>query len=289
MAEQASEHGWEMGDEAFAVQEEILSSPFVEGGALPSMRALMTAGDALRRDNVAGYNCAYVVVDHPRAFDESMYILMCGTGVGFSVERQYVSRLPEVPDQFFDTDDIIVVDDSRKGWAAGYRKLLAMLWTGHVPKWDLTRLRPAGSPLKTFGGRSSGPAPLDALFRYTIQVFKGAAGRKLTSIEAHGLMCMIGQIVVSGGVRRSALISLSNPSDERMREAKSGQWYDDPMRKHFALANNSAVWTDKPDPLRFFEEMTSLIRSKSGERGVINRNALKKQAGRWGRRDPDLD
>jgi ribonucleoside-triphosphate reductase len=289
MVEQASDHGWEMGDVAWEVRDEIIRSPFPEGGALPSMRALMTAGEALLRDNVAGYNCAYVTVDHPRAFDESMYILMCGTGVGFSVERQYVSKLPEVPDQFFDTDDVIVVDDSRKGWAAGFRKLLAMLWTGHVPRWDLSRLRPKGSILKTFGGRSSGPDPLDALFRYVVATFKSAAGRKLTSVEAHGIMCMIGKIVVSGGVRRSAMISLSNPSDERMREAKSGNWYDDPMKKHFSLANNSAAWTDKPDPLRFFEEVTSLIRSKSGERGIVNRKALQKQASRWGRRDPDLD
>lgn len=286
---QASEHGWDMGETAFEMRDEILRSPFPEGGSLPSMRALMTAGEALQRDNVAGYNCAYVAVDHPRAFDESMYILMCGTGVGFSVERQYVGKLPEIPEQFFATDDVIVVDDSRKGWAAGFRKLLAMLWTGHVPKWDLSRLRPKGAVLKTFGGRSSGPEPLDALFRYVVAIFKEAAGRKLTSLEAHGIMCMIGKIVVSGGVRRSALISLSNPSDERMRDAKSGAWYDDPMRKHFSLANNSAVWTDKPDPLRFFEEMTALIRSKSGERGIISRPALQAQASRWGRRDPELD
>ena len=289
MVGQAAKHGWDMGETAFEIRDSILSSPFAQGGALPSMRCLMTAGEALERDNVAGYNCSYVAVDHPRVFDETMYILMCGTGVGFSVERQYVGKLPEVPDQFFDTDDVIVVDDSRKGWAAGYRKLLAMLWTGHVPKWDLSRLRPKGAPLKTFGGRSSGPEPLDALFRYTVAIFKAAAGRKLTSVEAHGIMCKIGEIVVSGGVRRSALISLSNPSDERMRDAKSGQWYDDPMKKHYNLANNSAVWTDTPDALRFFEEATALIRSKSGERGIINRQALRAQASRWGRRDPDIE
>lgn len=254
--------------------------------AMPSMRAFMTAGAALERDNVAGYNCAYVAIDHPRAFDESLYILMCGTGVGFSVERQFIARLPEVPDEIYPADDTIVVADSRKGWASAYRRLLALLWSGHAPKWDLSRLRPAGARLKTFGGRSAGPAPLDALFRYTVDVFMHARGRRLTSIDCHGLMCKIGDIVVSGGVRRSALISLSNPSDERMRDAKSGQWYDDPMRKHYQLANNSAAWTEKPDALRFLDEWTALVRSKSGERGIINRQALVDQVARFGRRDP---
>lgn len=261
------------------VEDQIRSS-ILNLEVMPSMRAFMTAGPALERDNVAGYNCAYIAIDSPRAFDESMYILMCGTGIGFSVERQYVNKLPELPEEFFETDDLVVVSDSRKGWAGGYRKLLALLWSGHVPQWDLSKLRPSGAPLKTFGGRSAGPAPLDDLFRYTIAVFKEAAGRKLTSIECHGLMCKIGDIVVSGGVRRSALISLSNPSDDRMRDAKSGRWYE--ISPHYQLANNSAAWTEKPDAERFLEEMTALVKSKSGERGIVNREALKRQVEKYG-------
>ena len=185
--------------------------------AMPSMRAFMTAGKALEKDNVAGYNCAYITVDHPRAFDETVYVLMCGTGVGFSVERQYVTKLPEVPEELFECDSVISVADSRVGWAGGLRQLLQLLWGGHIPKWDLSKLRPKGARLKTFGGRSSGPGPLDELFRFTTNLFQNAKGRQLTSYECHSLMCKIGDVVVSGGVRRSALISLSNPSDERMR------------------------------------------------------------------------
>lgn len=249
--------------------------------SMMSMRALMTAGPAAERDHIAIYNCTYLTVDDPRAFDEAMYLLMCGTGVGFSVERQLVKNLPDVPDQLFDVDDIIVVDDNRKSWASSYRRLLATLWAGHIPKWDVSRLRSAGARLKTFGGRASGPAPLIDLFLYTIDIFKEARGRKLTSLECHGLMCKIGDIVVAGGVRRSALISLSNPSDERMRDAKSGNWHQaDP---HFALANNSAVWTEKPDMGRFMKEWVALYESKSGERGIVNRQALVAQCERVGR------
>lgn len=256
---------------------------------LPSMRCFMTAGMALAKDNVAGYNCAYVVVDHPRAFDEAMYILMCGTGIGFSVERQYVGKLPEVPEEIYGCDTVISVADSRVGWASGFKQLLHLLWSGHEPRWDLSKLRPAGARLKTFGGRSSGPGPLDALFRFTVDLFRQARGRRLTSYECHSLMCKVGDVVVSGGVRRSALISLSNPSDERMRDAKAGNWSSE--NPHFALANNSLVWTEseRPDPGRFLDEFTALYKSKSGERGIINRRALQAQAARHGRRDPDLD
>lgn len=255
--------------------------------AMMSMRALMTAGPAAERDNIAIYNCTYVVVDDPRAFDEAMYLLMCGTGVGFSVERQAVKKLPEVPDQLFPCDDVLVVQDNRKSWAASFRRLMAMLWAGHIPQWDVSRLRPAGARLKTFGGRSSGPAPLVDLFRYTIDVFKGATGRRLSSLECHGIMCKIGDIVVSGGVRRSAMISLSNPSDERMRDAKSGDWRQ--TNPHYQLANNSAVWTEKPDVGRFMKEWVALYDSKSGERGIVNREALRAQVEATGRRKTHLD
>jgi ribonucleoside-triphosphate reductase len=251
--------------------------------AMCSARLLMTAGEAAKRDAAAIYNCTYVAVNDPRAFDEAMYLLMCGTGVGFSVERQEVKKLPEVPDRLYKSESMIVVDDNRRSWAASYRQLLAMLWAGHIPKWDVSRLRPAGSRLKTFGGRASGPAPLVDLFRFTVDTFKEATGRRLRSIECHSLMCKIGDIVVSGGVRRSALISLSNPSDERMRDAKSGDWRDDASRKHFQLANNSAVWTEKPEIGRFMREWIALYESKSGERGIVNREALLRDAERIGR------
>lgn len=281
--EQCIKQGHEVPDE----QVEAIREGITSLSAMPSMRAFMTAGKALAKDNVAGYNCAYITIDHPRAFDEAMYILMCGTGIGFSVERQYIAKLPDIPEELYECDTIISVRDSRVGWASGYKQLLHLLWSGHVPKWDLSKLRPAGARLKTFGGRSSGPGPLDEMFKFTIDMFQDARGRKLTSYECHSLMCKIGDVVVSGGVRRSALISLSNPSDERMRDAKSGQWWEtDP---HFALANNSAVWTDKPDPGRFLDEWTALYKSKSGERGIINRNALQDQASRYDRRDPDID
>lgn len=248
---------------------ERIRSSMLNIRALGSMRALMTAGPALERDHVAGYNCAYLAVDHVRAFSETLYILMCGTGVGFSVERQYVSKLPTLPEEFHDTDTTIVVADSKLGWAKALKELLAMLYSGHVPKWDTSKVRKAGERLKTFGGRASGPEPLIDLFHFAVDLFKRAAGRKLSSIECHDLMCKIADIVVVGGVRRSALISLSNLSDERMRKAKSGQWWElDPQR---ALANNSVAYTEKPDIGTFMREWLSLYDSKSGERGIFSR------------------
>jgi len=251
---------------------------------MPSMRAMMTAGKAAARDNTCIYNCSYLPVDDPKSFDEAMFILLCGTGVGFSVERQYINKLPEVPDTLYDSDTTIVVKDSKEGWAKSYRQVLSLLWAGEVPKWDVSNVRPAGAKLKTFGGRASGPAPLEDLFRFTIDKFRGATGRKLNSMEVHDIMCKIGEIVVVGGVRRSAMISLSNLSDDRMRHAKSGQWYLTEGQR--ALANNSVAYTEKPDVETFMREWTALIESKSGERGIFNRVASKKQAGRSGRRDP---
>lgn len=249
---------------------------------MPSMRALMTAGEALEKDNCAGYNCSYIAVNDQRAFDEAMYISMCGTGVGFSVERQYVNDLPTVAENFYPSAVTIKVKDSKIGWATAFKELIALLYTGMVPKWDLSDLRPAGAPLKTFGGRSSGPGPLDELFKFTVNLFKASAGRKLTSIECHDLMCKIGDVVVVGGVRRSAMISLSNLSDDRMRAAKTGEWWiPTPHRK---LANNSAVYTDKPDIGIFMKEWLSLYDSKSGERGIFNRQAASLQAKSSGRR-----
>ena len=253
---------------------------------MPSMRAMMTAGPALSRDNTAGYNCSYLPVDDPKSFDEAMFILLCGTGVGFSVERQFISKLPEVP-ELFDSETTIVVKDSKEGWAKAFRQLLALLWAGEIPKWDVSLVRPAGSRLKTFGGRASGPAPLVELFNFAIKTFKNAQGRKLSSIECHDLMCFIGQIVVVGGVRRSAMISLSNLSDDRMRHAKSGQWWE--TAAHRALANNSVSYTEKPDMETFMREWQALVESKSGERGVFNRQASKKQAEKNGRRDPNYE
>jgi ribonucleoside-diphosphate reductase alpha chain len=254
---------------------------------MPSMRAVMTAGPALERDNTAGYNCSYLPVDDPKSFDEAMFILLCGTGVGFSVERQYISKLPEVPEQLFASEDVIVVHDSKEGWAKALRKLIAMLYAGEIPKWDVSKVRPAGAKLKTFGGRASGPAPLVELFQYTIERFKGAAGRKLSSIECHDIMCKIGEVVVVGGVRRSAMISLSNLSDDRMRHAKSGMWWEGNAQR--ALANNSVAYTEKPDMETFMREWLSLVESKSGERGIFSRQASKKQAGKNGRRDANQD
>ena len=253
---------------------------------MPSMRAMMTAGAALERDNTAGYNCSYLPVDDPKSFDEAMYILLCGTGVGFSVERQFISKLPEVP-ELFESDTTVVVKDSKEGWAKAFRQVLALLWAGEIPKWDVSRVRPAGARLKTFGGRASGPAPLIDLFNFAVKTFKDAQGRSLSSLECHDLMCFIGQIVVVGGVRRSAMISLSNLSDDRMRYAKSGQWYDN--AGHRALANNSVSYTEKPDSETFMREWLSLVESKSGERGVFNREASKKQAAKYGRRDPNFE
>jgi len=253
---------------------------------MPSMRAMMTAGPALARDNTAGYNCSYLPVDDPKAFDEAMFILLCGTGVGFSVERQFVQRLPEVP-ELFDSDTVVVVKDSKEGWAKAFRQILALLWAGEIPKWDISRIRPAGARLKTFGGRASGPAPLVELFNFAVSTFKNAQGRKLSSIECHDLMCFIGQIVVVGGVRRSAMISLSNLSDDRMRHAKSGQWWE--TAAHRALSNNSVSYTEKPDMETFMREWQALVESKSGERGVFNRQASKVQAAKNGRRDPNYE
>ena len=253
---------------------------------MPSMRAMMTAGPALDRDNTAGYNCSYLPVDDPKSFDEAMYILLCGTGVGFSVERQFISKLPEVP-ELFESESIVVVKDSKEGWAKGFRQVLALLWAGEIPKWDVSQVRPAGARLKTFGGRASGPAPLIELFNFAVATFKAAQGRKLSSMECHDLMCFIGQIVVVGGVRRSAMISLSNLSDDRMRYAKSGQWWE--TAGHRALANNSVSYSEKPDMETFMREWLSLVESKSGERGIFNREASKKQAAKFGRRDPNYE
>jgi ribonucleoside-triphosphate reductase len=254
---------------------------------MPSMRALMTAGEALDRDNVAGFNCSYLPIDHPKAFDEMMYVLMCGTGVGFSVERQYVSKLPEVAEEFHATDTVIHVADSKIGWAKAYRELISLLYSGQVPKWDVSGVRPAGATLKTFGGRASGPEPLVDLFNFTVSVFREAAGRKLSSIECHDLCCKIAQIVVVGGVRRSALISLSNLTDDRLRRCKSGQWWqDNPQR---GLANNSACYTEKPDFEAFLNEWKSLYESRSGERGMFSRVASQKQAAKNERRDATYD
>ena len=250
---------------------------------MPSMRALMTAGEALDRDHVAGFNCSYMTIDHPKAFDEMMYVLMCGTGVGFSVERQYVSKLPEVAEELHDTDTCIHVADSKIGWAKSFRELVYLLYSGQVPTWDVSKVRAAGEPLNTFGGRASGPEPLVDLFKFTVGLFKGAAGRKLSSIEAHDMCCKIAQIVVVGGVRRSALISLSNLTDDRLRRSKHGDWWHtEPQR---GLANNSACYTEKPDFEAFMNEWSSLYESRSGERGFFSRVASQKQAAKNGRRD----
>ena len=251
---------------------------------MPSMRAMMTAGPALNRDNTAGYNCSYLPVDDPKSFDEAMYILLCGTGVGFSVERQFISKLPDVP-ELFQSESVVVVKDSKEGWAKGFRQVLALLWAGEIPKWDVSQVRPAGARLKTFGGRASGPAPLVELFNFAVSIFKAAQGRKLSSMECHDLMCFIGQVVVVGGVRRSAMISLSNLSDDRMRHAKSGNWWEN--AGHRALANNSVCYTEKPDMETYMREWLALVESKSGERGIFNREASKKQAAKFGRRDPN--
>jgi ribonucleoside-diphosphate reductase alpha chain len=255
---------------------------------MPSMRALMTAGEALERDNIAGYNCSYVAINNIRAFDEILYILMCGTGVGFSVERQYVEKLPTIAEQFTNSETIIAVQDSKIGWAKAYRELVSLLVGGQIPKWDMSKVRPAGARLKTFGGRASGPRPLNDLFQFTVETFTRAAGRKLTSIECHDIVCKVAEIVVVGGVRRSALISLSNLTDERMREAKTGAWWEsNPQR---ALANNSVAYKEKPEIGTFMEEWVSLYKSKSGERGIFNREACKKTVAKLGdRRNPNQD
>jgi len=255
---------------------------------MPSMRALMTAGTALERENIAGYNCSYIPIDNPKAFDEILYILMNGTGVGFSVERQYVDKLPTIPDREFEkTDDVVSVADSKEGWARGFKDLISYLYTCRIPKINVSKVRPAGERLKTFGGRASGPQPLVNLFDFVIEKFKGARGRKLNTMECHDIACKTGEVVVVGGVRRSALISLSNLSDQRLRVAKSGAWWDtNPER---ALANNSVVYTEKPDAGIFMKEWLALYESKSGERGIFNRVSAQEKARENGRRNGDYD
>ena len=273
---------------SFEIKKDVrqeLEEAVLDTSVMPSMRCLMTAGEALKRENIAGYNCSYVAVNRVQAFDEILYVLMNGTGVGFSVERQHVSELPVVAEEFFQTDTTIEVADSKLGWAKALKELIAMLYSGQIPKWDLSKVRPAGTPLKTFGGRASGPEPLDRLFQFTSEVLQNAAGRKLSSLECHDIVCKIAEIVVVGGVRRSALISLSNLSDDRMRHAKAGQWWQDNGQR--ALANNSAAYTEQPDIGVFMDEWKALYDSKSGERGMFNRVSATKQAQRNGRRDTE--
>ena len=264
-----------------------LYTSIVSMRVMPSMRAMMTAGPALERNHIAAYNCSYLPVDSPRAFDECLYILMHGTGVGFSVERQYISQLPRVPDEFEDSETTIIVQDSKEGWHRSYKELLNLLYAGMVPKWDMTKVRPAGAKLKTFGGRASGADPLHNLFVFTVDTFKKSAGRRLSSIECHDIMCKIADVVIVGGVRRSALISLSNLSDDRMRHSKSGSWWEtEPQR---ALSNNSVCYTEKPDIGTFMREWVALYESKSGERGIFNRISAQTQAAKYERRDADVD
>lgn len=284
----AADHISEHYPDALAKWAEI--APAVRDGIykleiMPSMRLLMTAGEAVRRDGIAGYNCFYHAINKKRKFSDTLHILLNGTGVGFSCERQEIQKLPAISEEFTHTDDVIVVQDSKKGWSIAYRKLISALYTGEIPNIDYSRIRPAGSRLKTFGGRSSGPDPLRGLFDFTTSIFTNAAGRKLTSIEVHDIMCKIADVVVVGGVRRSALISLSNLSDRRMREAKVGAWWETNGQR--GLANNSAVYTEKPEMEIFMEEWLSLVRSKSGERGIFSRVAAQKQASKWGRRPAD--
>lgn len=259
-----------------------LRSAILNLEVMPSMRLLMTAGEACERDNIAAYNCSYLAINNKRAFSEALYILMNGTGVGFSCERQEIAHLPTVPEVIKNAEDTIVVGDSKLGWAKAFKKLLSNLWDGESPNIDYSRIRPAGARLKTFGGRASGPEPLQKLFVFTVDTFRKAAGRKLNSLEVHDLMCMIGEIVVVGGVRRSALISLSNLTDRRMQQAKMGQWWEENSQR--SLANNSIAYTEKPDATTFMQEWLALVESKSGERGIFNRVAAWKQARKWGRR-----
>ena len=281
-----SKHNYEITDtDLFDLEQAILSQDI-----MPSMRAMMTAGPALARDNICGYNCSYIPVDSPRSFDECMYILMCGTGVGFSVERENVEKLPIVSDTMHNTDTVIKVGDSKPGWAKSLRELIALLYAGQIPKWDLSAIRPSGARLKTMGGRASGPKPLNDLFTFTVKLFKKAKGRRLFPIECHDLMCKVGEVVVVGGVRRSALISLSNLGDEQMRHAKTGEWYDEPDRGIFrdgqrGLANNSVAYKGKPEIGIFMREWLALYDSKTGERGIFNREAADKQVARNGRRE----
>ena len=275
-------HGDEVDDPIY----EELREAILNLEVMSSMRLMMSAGEACDRDNIAAYNCSYLAVNNKRAFSEALYILMNGTGVGFSCERQEVAKLPTIPETIKDTDDLLIIGDSKLGWAKAYKKLISNLYEGESPRFDYSNIRPAGARLKTFGGRASGPEPLKRLFAFTVETFRGAVGRKLNSLEVHDIMCMVGEIVVVGGVRRSALISLSNLSDRRMREAKSGAWYETaPWR---GLANNSVAYTEKPDAETFMEEWLSLVKSKSGERGIFNREASQRQAAKWGRRDKSL-
>jgi ribonucleoside-diphosphate reductase alpha chain len=259
-----------------------LNTAIVNLDVMPSMRSIMTSGEALERQNVAGYNCSFLPIDDPKAFDEAMYILLCGTGVGFSVERKYVNRLPEIPEKLYESNTVVHVKDSKEGWAKALRQVLALLWAGEVPKWDVSAVRPAGTRLKTFGGRASGPEPLVELFKYVVAKFKAAQGRKLFSIEAHDILCKIGEVVVVGGVRRSAMISLSDLDDDRMAHAKAGNWWDGNGQR--ALANNSAVYDVKPDVGQFMREWSNIYESHSGERGIFNRYASEIQASKNGRR-----
>jgi ribonucleoside-diphosphate reductase alpha chain len=261
----------------------VLQSAVTNLDVMPSMRSIMTAGDALERQNIAGYNCSYLPIDDPKAFDEAMYILLCGTGVGFSVEQKYVKQLPEVPDQLFDSNTVVVVKDSKEGWAKALRQIIALLYAGEIPKWDVSTVRPAGARLKTFGGRASGPEPLVSLFKYVVSKFRGAVGRRLTSIEAHDILCKIGEVVVVGGVRRSAMISLSDLTDDRMAHAKAGNWWETNGQR--ALANNSAVYETTPTVGQFMREWSNIYESHSGERGIFNREASEKQAAKNGRRE----
>jgi ribonucleoside-diphosphate reductase alpha chain len=263
-----------------------LKQAVLDRNVMPSMRAVMTSGPALERDHVAGYNCSFVPVDSPRSFDETMYILMCGTGVGFSVEYKYINKLPAVPESLEKSTTVITVEDSKQGWAKAYRELLALLWSGQIPAVDVTKLRPAGARLKTMGGRSSGPQPLVNLFDFTIKIFKNAVGRNLKPIECHDLMCKIGEVVVVGGVRRSAMISLSNINDIEMAAAKSGNWWENNPQR--ALSNNSVAYSRKPEMAQFIAEWKNLYDSKSGERGIYNVAAAQAQASRYGRRDPEI-
>jgi ribonucleoside-diphosphate reductase alpha chain len=272
-------HNYHMGMDLYTELKQAITNREV----LPSMRSIMTAGEALERQNIAGYNCSYLPIDDVKAFDEAMYILLCGTGVGFSVEQKYVSKLPEIPSELFNSSTTIVVKDSKEGWAKALRQLIALLYAGEIPLWDVSAVRPAGTRLKTFGGRASGPEPLVELFRYTVDKFKTAKGRKLHSLEAHDILCKIGEVVVVGGVRRSAMISLSDLSDDRMAHSKSGNWWDGQGQR--ALANNSAVYTQKPDVGQFMREWSNIYESHSGERGIFNRLASELQVAKNERRE----
>ena len=265
----------------------LLKEAILHLDVMPSMRCMMTAGAALAKDNVAGFNCSYLHIDSPRSFDELMYVLMCGTGVGFSVERNFINKLPIVAEEFHPSDSTIVVADSKIGWASAFRELISLLYAGKIPKWDMSKIRESGARLKTFGGRASGPEPLDDLFHFCVGIFQKSAGRKLTSLECHDVCCKIADIVVVGGVRRSALISLSNLSDPRMAKAKNGNWWDTEGQRR--LANNSVAYTEKPDFESFLAEMQNMYESKAGERGIFSRVAAQKIAARNGRRDPEQD